>query len=89
MQTKSFALLLLTVAAFSACEGCRKGNNVKASPGELAIVWKGENFANIVDRDAKYDFGYALVGESRQAVIVAKNVRSEERRVGKEWRSRR
>ncbi|MER2560615.1 MAG: choice-of-anchor D domain-containing protein [Myxococcaceae bacterium] len=74
MQTKSFALLLLTVAAFSACEGCRKGNNVKASAGELAIVWQGENFARMVDRDAKYDFGYALVGESRQAVIVAKNV---------------
>jgi hypothetical protein len=75
MHSRSFALVVLAAFGFAACDGCRRGSNgVKASPGELAIVWQDANFARMVDRDAKYDFGYALVGETRQAVIVAKNV---------------
>jgi hypothetical protein len=75
MTTKSVALLVLSAAALAACDGCNKrGPGLQSSVGELALVWQGPDFARKVDRDAKYDFGYALVGETRQAVIIAKNV---------------
>ncbi|MDP1915129.1 MAG: choice-of-anchor D domain-containing protein [Myxococcales bacterium] len=75
MTTKSVALLVLSAAAFAACDGCNSRRpGLQSSVGELALVWQGPDFARMVDRDAKYDFGYALVGETRQAVVVAKNV---------------
>ena len=75
MTTKSVALLVLCAAAFAACDGCNSRRpGLQSSVGELALVWQGPNFGRMVDRDATYDFGYALVGETRQAVIVAKNV---------------
>ncbi|MBE2249376.1 MAG: VWA domain-containing protein [Myxococcus sp.] len=75
MQTKTLAMLVLTAAALSACDGCNtRRPGLQSSVGELALVWQGPDFGRKVDRDATYDFGYALVGESRQAVIVAKNV---------------
>ncbi|MDP3500512.1 MAG: choice-of-anchor D domain-containing protein [Myxococcales bacterium] len=75
MTTKSVALLVLSAAAFAACDGCNSRRpGLQSSVGELALVWQGPDFSRKVDRDATYDFGYALVGETRQAVIVAKNV---------------
>lgn len=76
MHSKSsVAFLVVLASALAACDGCNgRRPGLQSSPGELALVWQGENFARMVDRDAKYDFGYALVGETRQAVIVAKNV---------------
>ncbi|MCU0695326.1 MAG: choice-of-anchor D domain-containing protein [Myxococcaceae bacterium] len=75
MHMKSLVSVAVVLAALSACDGCRgRGPGVKASPGELAIVWQDAEFKRVVDRDAKYDFGYALVGDRRTAVIVAKNV---------------
>jgi hypothetical protein len=75
MQMKSLVSMVVVLAAVTACDGCRRGGpSVKSSPGELAIVWQDAEFKRIVDRNATYDFGYALVGERRNAVIVAKNV---------------
>jgi hypothetical protein len=64
---------MLSAATFSACD-CNNRRNVQSSAGELALVWQGPDMERKVDRDARYDFGYALVGERRQAVIVAKNI---------------
>jgi hypothetical protein len=72
---KHFTALMLVAVVLGGCEGCRpKNGDLKSSAGELAIVWQDAMNNRFVDRDATYDFGYALAGESRQAVITARNV---------------
>lgn len=75
MQTKSLLVVAVMGTALLGCDGCTKRNNgLISSLGELAIVWQDANNTQVVDRDAKYDFGFALVGATAQTVVVAKNV---------------
>ncbi len=76
MQTmKSLFGVAVLATALVGCDGCTKRNNgLTSALGELAIVWQDSENNRVVDRDAKYDFGFALVGANAQTVVVAKNV---------------
>lgn len=74
MQKTHVVLMLVLASALGACDGCGARGELKASFGELAVVWQDSTFARRVDRDATFDFGYALVGQERQAVVLVKNV---------------
>jgi hypothetical protein len=75
MNRSSSVQVVLMIGVLAGCD-CTRGAGIRASPGELALVWQDALGNQNVDRNAFYDFGFALVGDRRQAVIVAKNVGS-------------
>jgi hypothetical protein len=67
------ALLLSTIAlVVSGCD-CRGGNGVNRSLGELGVVWRNAQGERLISRDAVYDFGNALVGETKTLTLTVRN----------------
>ncbi len=73
-QCSSFRVplaVLTLVLAVSGCD-CGKGD-VKTTLGDLGIVWRDANGERVVNRDAIYDFGNALVGERKPMTLTVLN----------------
>lgn len=64
-----FALSL----AVSGCD-CRGGNGVNRNLGEVSVVWRDADGNRVLNRDATYDFGNALVGERKPLTMTVRNV---------------
>lgn len=70
MRIRTTLALLVTIAA----AGCQcKGPNTETRLGELVVVWTNESGAVVENRDALYDFGQAIIGQTRQQTLVVKN----------------
>lgn len=57
--------------ALSGCD-CGKGG-VNRTLGELGVVWRDANGERVINRDALYDFGPALVGEKKPMTMTVLN----------------
>ena len=63
---------LSAIALVSSGCDCGKGN-VKGTLGDLGIVWRDAAGERVVNRDAIYDFGNALVGERKPLTMTVVN----------------
>ena len=71
LPLRSSLAALTLVLAVSGCD-CGKGA-VKTTLGDLGIVWRDAAGERVVNRDAIYDFGNALVGERKPLTLTVLN----------------
>ncbi len=57
----------------SACQ-CNKGGNLGTNYGEIGVAWRDASGNRLVNRDATYDFGSALSGDSKKLTMTVRNV---------------
>lgn len=67
------ALFLGVLALSVAGCDCRGGGSLSKSNGEIGVVWKDADGNRLVNRDAIYDFGYALVGDKKPMTMSVRN----------------
>jgi hypothetical protein len=66
------ALTFLAIAL--AASGCNcNGNQIGRSNGEIVVIWRNAAGERITSRDATYDFGKALVGETKTLTMTVRN----------------
>ena len=71
-STHTFAALLLSALTLWGCD-CG-GQKITTKFGVLQVLWKDPATGEVVrSRDATYDFGTALVGETKQLVMTVRN----------------
>lgn len=65
---------LALFAAALAMSGCNcKGSQVGTARGEIAVIWRDADGNRMVNRDATYDFGHALVGQQVPKSMLVRN----------------
>ncbi len=56
----------------SGCD-CKGSSNISRSNGEIGVVWYDADGNRLVNRDALFDFGYALVGDKKPMTMTVRN----------------
>lgn len=76
MRHPFVARTALSLFAFAlAASGCNcTGNQIGRANGEVVVIWRNEAGERLTNRDATYDFGKALVGETKTLTMTIKNV---------------
>ncbi len=64
-----FAVLFMMGSA--ACT-CRPNPSLGSNFGEIGVVWRDESGAQIINRDATYDFGSALSGDTKTLTMTVR-----------------
>lgn len=68
------ALALFAAALAMSMSGCGcKGPQVSTAHGEIGVIWRDADGNRIVNRDATYDFGHALIGQSVPKSMLVRN----------------
>ncbi len=70
-STRAALAALAAVFSVSGCD-CGKGN-VNRTLGELGVVWRDANGERVINRDALYDFGPAIVSERKLLTLTVLN----------------
>ena len=74
MVRTPFAYTTLVISLALAISGCRCGGGmVDTRFGDLKVVWRTEAGEVVRSRDATYDFGTALVGETKRLIMTVRN----------------
>src|SRR3990167_3205554 len=70
------AFLRICVPALAlVVSGCNCGErDLKRTLGELGVVWRDAAGERVINRDAVYDFGNALVGERKPLTMTVLNI---------------
>jgi len=75
-QRSTFTRGLLATATFlfmtSACQ-CRPGSTLGSNFGEIGVVWRNGSGEQLINRDATYDFGQAISGDTKRLTITVRN----------------
>src|SRR4051812_35895615 len=69
----SFAVAVLAFASVVSGCNCRGAGGLGASVAEIGVVWT-DNGAEVVNRDAVYDFGTAFAGDRVNRKLIIRNV---------------
>ena len=70
LRSASFCFVAVALV-LTGCD-CGKGN-LNRSLGDLGIVWRDAEGTRVINRDAVYDFGPALVGERKPMTLTVLN----------------
>ncbi len=65
-------IAIFVFMTLSACT-CRDGNNLGSNFGEIGVVWRNESGEQLINRDATYDFGQAISGDTKRLTMTVRN----------------
>lgn len=74
MKPSYSAAVVVTSSLLASLSGCDcRGKGTNTQFGEIQVIWRDANNERKLDRDATYDFGSALLDESKELTLTVKN----------------